>query len=152
MAEKKEEQDIYRDLGSVVSEADARYSVLVIEDEPFVMDVTCEMLDKLARYDVLKAPTGNDALRIAYGHEGRIDLAMLDIGLPDTNAKKLYPQLKASRPDMKIIVCSGSSLEDALEIVRSGAEGFLQKPYSLNDLADMLAKHLGLTPSDQKKY
>jgi two-component system cell cycle sensor histidine kinase/response regulator CckA len=52
------------------------------------------------------------------------------------NGKAVYPFLMETRPNLKVIVCSGYSLEGpAQEILDAGAQGFVQKPFSLATLS-----------------
>ena len=114
-------------------------TILVIEDEEMVLDVTCSMLQNLG-YRVLAARSGEEALRVAGSHDGQIDLALLDIILPDMGGKDIYPRLLASRPNLRVIVCSGYTLNGpAQEILKQGAQGFIQKPYTMAALSEKLS-------------
>jgi len=113
-------------------------TVLVIEDEEMVMDVTCSLLEKLG-YRILGAKTGKEAVNIAKTFDGDIDLAILDIVLPDMGGKDIYPLIMEARPNLKVIVCSGYSIDGpAQEILDAGALGFLQKPFSIEVLSEKL--------------
>jgi nitrogen-specific signal transduction histidine kinase len=117
-------------------------TALVVEDEDMVMDVSRAMLEELG-YRVLPAQTGEEALRLGSGHEGTIDLALLDLKLPDMDAKQVYHKLVELRPGLKVIVYSGFSLEGpAQEILNAGADAFLQKPFSLEALSGKIDKIL----------
>lgn len=113
-------------------------TILLIEDEERLMDVSRKFLEWLG-YRVLGAMTGKEAIHIAKTFDGDIDLAILGIVLPDMNGKVLYPLLKKARPNLIVIVCSGYSLDGpAQEILDAGAQGFVQKPFSLAALSDKL--------------
>jgi DNA-binding NtrC family response regulator len=84
-------------------------TILLIEDEEMVMGPTRLLLERLG-YRVLGAGTGEEAISISRNFDGRIDLAILDILLPDMNGKALYPLLMEARPNLKVIVCTGYSL------------------------------------------
>ncbi|MGB5615430.1 MAG: response regulator [Desulfobacterales bacterium] len=119
-------------------------TILVIEDEEMVMDVTCAMLQNLG-FRVLAARSGEEALRIADSHDGQIDLALLDIILPDMGGKDIYPRLLSSRPNLRVIVCSGYTLNGpAQEILKQGAQGFIQKPYTMAALSEKLSAIINL--------
>ncbi|MGB5424087.1 MAG: response regulator [Desulfobacterales bacterium] len=119
-------------------------TILVIEDEEMVLDVTCSMLQNLG-YSVLAARSGEEALRVAGSHDGQIDLALLDIILPDMGGKDIYPRLLASRPNLRVIVCSGYTLNGpAQEILKQGAQGFIQKPYTMAALSEKLSATINL--------
>ena len=118
-------------------------TILLIEDEETVMDVSHAMLERLG-YRVLKAETGNKAVNTAKNFEGKIDLAILDVMLPDMSGKTIYPLLMEARPDLKVIVCSGYSSDGpAQDILNAGAEYFIQKPFSINALSESLKEVLG---------
>jgi two-component system cell cycle sensor histidine kinase/response regulator CckA len=111
-------------------------TILVIEDEEMVTDVSRASLERLG-YRVLRAKTGKEAISIAGTFDGNIDLAILDVVLPDINGRALYPLLKKTLPNLKVIVCSGYSLDGpAQEILDMGAQGFVQKPFSMATLSE----------------
>ncbi len=113
-------------------------TVLVIDDEKDVRQVSRVMLEWLG-YHVLEAETGKKAIDIVNTFEGDIDLAMLDILLPDMEGNAIYPFLKKARPDLKVMVFSGYSIDGpAREILNAGAEGFIQKPFAMVDLSEKL--------------
>ena len=113
-------------------------TILLIEDEEMVMGPTRLLLERLG-YRVLGAGTGEEAIGISRNFDGRIDLAILDILLPDMNGKALYSLLMEARPNLKVIVCTGYSLEGpAQEILDAGAQGFIQKPYYIVTLSEKI--------------
>ncbi|MDL1963223.1 MAG: response regulator [Deltaproteobacteria bacterium] len=119
-----------------------RGTILIIEDEEMVMEMTRKILEMLG-YSVLKAKTGQEAINVAKTFDDDIDLAMLDILLPDMSGNAIYPFLMKARPDLKVIVCSGYSADGpAQEILNAGAEDFIQKPFSISKLSEKLKKTL----------
>ncbi len=113
-------------------------TILVIEDEELVMKVTREILAKLG-YRVLEAKTGQEAIDVVKTFDGDIDLAMLDILLPDISGDIIYPLLMKVRPNLKVIVFSGYSIDGpAQKILNAGAEDFMQKPFTIVDLSEKL--------------
>lgn len=110
-------------------------TVLVIEDEGVVMEVTRAMFERLG-YHVLGAKTGAEAVNLIKTFDGDIALVILDTVLPDMGGKEVYLVLKEVRPDVKVIVCSGYSVDGpAQEILNAGAQDFIQKPYSIKTLS-----------------
>ena len=121
-----------------IEPANGTGTVLIIEDEDMVMDVSRKMLEKL-EYHVLKARNGAEACSIVITYNGDIDLAIMDICLPDMMGGVLYPVIKKVRPNMKVIVSSGYNLEGpAREILDAGAQGFIQKPYTIIALSEKI--------------
>jgi len=109
-------------------------TILMIEDEDVVIEVTQAMLEWLG-YRVMVAKTGKDAIHIAETFDGQIDLALLDIKLPDMEGGKVYPHIMEARPDLKVIVFSGYAIEGpARKILDAGAQDFIQKPFSSYDI------------------
>ena len=117
-------------------------TILVIEDEEPLVEMFREILERLG-YRVLQARTGKEAVELAKTFDGQIDLALLDIKLPDMEGGKVYPLIMEARPDLKVIVCSGYSIHGpAQDILDAGAEGFIKKPFSMSTFADKLKEVL----------
>jgi len=123
-------------------------TILLIEDEDIVMDVNSALLSKLG-FQVLKARTGKEAIDIAGAFDGKIDCAILDILLPDMEGKDVYPLLIEKQSSLKVIVCSGYSVDGPEDhLLKAGAQGYLQKPFNLNTLIQTLSEVLGEKISD----
>ncbi len=117
-------------------------TILVIEDEDIVIDVICAMLERLG-YRVLLAKTGKEAINTAKTFDGDIDLAILDILLPDLAAKEVYRNIMEARPNLKVIVCSGYTIDGPpQEVLDAGAQDFIQKPFSYATLSEKLKEVL----------
>jgi len=117
-------------------------TILVIEDEEMLMDVSRAILERLG-YRVLAAQNGKEAIDIAKTFDGDIDLAILDILLPDMGGKAIYPLLMEARPKLKVIICSGYSIDGpAKEILDAGAQDFIQKPFAIAEISKKLKKVL----------
>ncbi|MFH1242575.1 MAG: PAS domain S-box protein [Pseudomonadota bacterium] len=124
--------------GAGIELSGGQRNVLVIEDEEDVMTITREALERFG-YRVLEAKTGSEAVEIARTFDGNIDLALLDIKLPDMSGGKVYPLIMEARPKLRVIVCSGYAIDGpAQEILDAGAEGFIQKPFLVSTLAEKL--------------
>lgn len=110
-------------------------TVLVIDDDDVIRDLAVTMLKRLG-YKPVAASTGREALETAGRMKDRIDLALIDIEIPDIKGNDLYPALKEICPDLKVIVCSGYSVDGRGEsMMKGGAQIFMQKPYSFVELA-----------------
>ncbi len=108
----------------------------------WLFEVTQAILERLG-YRVMVAKTGKDAIHITETFDGQIDLALLDIKLPDMQGGKVYPIIMKARPDLKVIVFSGYSIEGpAREILDAGAQDFIQKPFSIATLSEKLKEVL----------
>ena len=117
-------------------------TILVIDDEEPVMKISRAMLERLG-YRVLEARTGQEAIDIVETFDSHIDLALLDILLPDMSGSDIYPLIMEARPDLKVIVFSGYSIDGpAHEILNAGAEDFIQKPFTIAALSEKLKETL----------
>lgn len=106
-----------------------------------LMNVTRAILIRLG-YRALEAKTGLEAIEIAKTFNGDIDLALINIKLPDIPGDKVYPLLMEARPNLKVIVCSGYTKYDANPIIDAGAQDFIQKPFTIKTLSEKLKKVL----------
>jgi signal transduction histidine kinase/ActR/RegA family two-component response regulator len=113
-------------------------TILIVEDDVSIMNVSRKLLERIG-YRVLTAKTGREALRVSGQFKEKIDLAILDVVLPDMAGKEIYQHLLKGRPELKVLVCSGYSIDGpAQDILKAGAQGFIQKPFTLRELNRML--------------
>ena len=110
-------------------------TVLVAEDEPAVRAIAVRMLGKLG-YSVLKAATGDEALRLAEEHVNPIHLLLTDVVMPQMSGMELAERLRMTRPGTKVLFISGYTDSDILHhgILDEDVD-FLQKPFSEAALA-----------------
>ena len=81
--------------------------------------------------------------QITVTYNGYIDLAILDIILPDMQGGAIYPLIMKARPNLKVIVYSGYSVDGpAQKILDAGAQAFIQKPFTVATLAEKLKEVL----------
>jgi PAS domain S-box-containing protein len=115
-------------------------TALIIEDEHLVMEVNRAIVEKLG-YRVLEAKSGKEAIDIAEQYPDSIEFALLDVILPDMDGSMIYPKLMAKRPDLQVVVCSGFALDGpARQILESGAQSYIQKPFTVAALSAVLKK------------
>ncbi|MBR9985482.1 MAG: PAS domain S-box protein [Desulfosarcina sp.] len=109
-------------------------TILLVDDEPFILDVGVKMLEKMG-YTVIKACCGNDAVRVFNNIPKQIDLVILDLIMPDIGGGEVFDRLRAIRPDIKVLLASGYSMGDAAAIIARGCNGFIQKPFGMEKLS-----------------
>ena len=109
--------------------------ILLVEDEPMILDMTTTMLEHHG-YKVLPAATPREAVRLAEEHAGDLHLLLTDVVMPEMNGRDLARNLLSLYPNLKCLFMSGYT---ANVIAHQGVldEGvhFIQKPFSMNDLA-----------------
>jgi len=130
-------------------------TVLVVDDEDNIIEVTREMLERMG-YDVLVARNGNEAVSVVKEDPGKVDLLILDMIMPGLSGGKTFDRIKEIRRDLKVLLSSGYSINgEAEEILRRGCDGFIQKPYTMDELSRKIAHIIasnhrhGSAPLDQ---
>ncbi len=104
-------------------------TILLVEDEDLVSDVTKRILER-GGYTVLTAANGKEALDLYLKKRGMISLVILDFIMPEMGGKECLEQLREIDPNVKILVTSGYCRDGmAKEVIASGAAGFIRKPY-----------------------
>jgi len=121
-------------------------TLLLAEDEDSVRSMASEVLEALG-YRVLCAADGAEALAIATGHEGAIDLLITDVVMPRLGGGELAERLTATRPGLRVLFISGYP-DDA--IVRHGVleqrSVLLQKPFAIADFVRKVREILDAPP------
>jgi signal transduction histidine kinase len=109
-------------------------TVLVVEDEGMLRELSCEFL-RACGYTVLEAGDGPEAIELSRQRQGPIHLLLTDAVMPKMSGRELAHQLFADRPEMKVLVVSGYTDDTAL---RNGLleprTAFLQKPLTRDSL------------------
>lgn len=111
-------------------------TVLLVEDQTFVREVTGEVL-RSAGYLVLKAADAKEAVTLFRRHEGAVDLLVTDVVLPGQNGCQLAEQLRSLAPALKMIVTSGYP-EHSLPGKQMPGVRYLAKPFSADSLLKAL--------------
>lgn len=115
--------------------------VLVVEDEPIVRDITRQVLEN-AGYRVLAAGSPSDALRLSHGCEGKIDLLLSDVVMPEMNGIELADRLRQLQPGMVTVFMSGYADGDLARKHTEHLALHIQKPFTANFLLARIAHAL----------
>ena len=117
-------------------------TILLVEDEARVRKLIVDVLTERG-YKVLEARRGREALRLAKTHEGEIDLAVVDVVMPEMSGPDLIRQIARLRPHMRVLYISGYTEEAMVHhgIPESGI-AFLQKPFLPDALAQKVREVL----------
>jgi len=118
-------------------------TVLVIDDDPFVVAVASAMLEKLG-FEVLTAVNGREGLQVFRIHRGEITCVLLDLMMPEMGGEETLQELRNLQGDLPVILSSGFNEQDVTQrFVGKGLAGFIQKPYSVANLSRVLKSALG---------
>jgi PAS domain S-box-containing protein len=124
---------------------DGNGTILLVDDEEEVLQVGSEMLKRL-RYDPFSAKEGAEAVDIYRQNLGKIDLVILDMIMPGMSGSQTFDKIREIHPEAKVLLSTGYSIEgQAREIINRGCCGFIQKPFTMNDLSTKLQ---GLLPAN----
>jgi len=117
------------------SSPEPRETILVVDDEPEVLSMASDMLRAFG-YRVLSTGDPREALRLARSSTDPIHLLLSDVVMPLMNGGELARQLRAIRPDVRVLFMSAYSTEFVEDYgVRLGpGEPFLVKPFGLAEL------------------
>jgi two-component system, cell cycle sensor histidine kinase and response regulator CckA len=123
-------------------------TVLVVEDEKPVRDLTVRMLQQLG-YTVLSAASGAEAVEISKSFAGKISLLLTDVVMPHLSGRQVADALLGTRPDLKVLYLSGYTENTVIHHgVQSGVD-FLPKPFSRETLARKLTEILAQAERSQ---
>lgn len=120
-------------------------TILLVDDEESVRAIVTKILSRQG-HSVLEAEHGADALRLAAGHEGQIDLLITDMYMPGLRGPEILERLRESRPGTRVLYMSGYGDED---VARSGVEPssrFLRKPFTVQELSEAVTGALAASP------
>ena len=108
--------------------------VLVVDDDPEVLDVVTSMLQELG-CDAVSAQSGAEALAQLAQNE-RISILITDINMPGMDGHELAERARRARPNLKVLQLSGRE-------PRRGGLPMIRKPFSLEDLANTMRQTTG---------
>jgi CheY-like chemotaxis protein len=120
----------------------AQPTILLVEDEPAVREVTREVLE-MGGYRVLEAGSPDDACHIAEDQSAVIDLLLTDVVMPRMNGPELARQVSQSRPGLITIFMTGYTESEIPRTARRGAlSNHIQKPFTIDGLLSRVGEAL----------
>jgi len=115
-------------------------SVLVIDDDVGIRKTLSKILEKKG-YLVEAVENGKKAIETS--KDRFFNVALIDVRLPDMDGTELLEKMKETEPGMvKIIITGYPSLKNAVEAVNKGADGYVLKPFDVEELLAIIEKHL----------
>lgn len=113
-------------------------TILVVEDEPMLLDLNKRILEKLG-YRVLAAGLPSEALAIVETYDGAIDLVLTDMVMPEMNGMALADRLQLQIPGIPIMFMSGYAADVIPQRrVTDEAMTFIQKPFTASELTSKI--------------
>jgi PAS domain S-box-containing protein len=110
-------------------------TILLVDDEQMMLDIGRDLLQTMG-YRVITARDGVEAVEIYRGRQNEIDLVLLDIVMPRMGGGQAYDCIRAMNPGVKVLLLSGYSIDgEATQILERGCNGYIQKPFNLEQLS-----------------
>jgi len=115
--------------------------VLVVDDEPVVVNSIRKTLSRKS-FRVEEAFSGREAMERVMAES--FDLVLLDMRLPDANGLDLVADMKKRKPELRVVIVTGyASIDTAVEAIKRGANDYMPKPFTPDELSSMTNKVLG---------
>jgi len=110
-------------------------TILLVDDEREILNVTAAIFEALG-YRVYGAENGSKAVETYKAHKDAIAAVVLDLVMPGMDGEKTYDKMKEIDPDVKVILASGYSMNEAIRrTMQKGCKAFVQKPYDIRALS-----------------
>jgi len=120
----------------------AAKTVLVVDDEPSVLRVASKVLRRDG-YEILEALGGAEALRIARGHDGTIDLLLTDVVMPGLGGRELGDRFRELHPRTAQLFMSGYTEDEVLlQGIRVAEVNYIAKPFTVAGLREKVRQIL----------
>ena len=120
-----------------------KQKILVVDDDPEIVELFVDVLTRDGRFDVKTARSGYDAGMLT--QEFNPDLIILDYMLPDINGNVVCKTIRQNPnfAETKIIIVSGVVNQDEInDLMRSGADDFVKKPFNIEKLIEKIGQLL----------
>ena len=123
-------------------------TILLVDDEEIILSVADEMIQALG-YNVLTAADGQAAIATYEAEKDKIGLVVLDLIMPKMGGGDVFDRLKVIDPDVKVLLSSGYSIDgQAAAIMKRGCRGFIQKPFSIQELSQKISQIMAADTSN----
>jgi two-component system response regulator CpxR len=120
-------------------------TILIADDDPLLRRMLAEALSATGAR-VMEAANGEEAIHIAMS--SKLDIALLDLVMPNVDGLEAIRTLRIECPDLKIVALSGGGRNRNLDILslagRMGADACLAKPFTPRQLMQLLATKFGI--------
>ena len=112
--------------------------ILVIDDELIMREMATAILTECG-YTTITAENGKEGIEIFREKKDNIKVIILDMVMPEIGGKEAFAKIKEIKPNTKILLSSGFREDERVQsVLKLGADGFLQKPYTLEKLASAI--------------
>jgi CheY-like chemotaxis protein len=125
--------------GEIVSSTE---TILLVDDEKMVREVNKDLLESIG-YKVHAVGNGQEAIAVYMEKKDKINLVILDMIMPGLSGPDTFDRLREINPNVKVLLSSGYSINGKVQtIMDRGCNGFLQKPFKLEELSSKVREML----------
>jgi DNA-binding NtrC family response regulator len=110
--------------------------ILIVEDEPVVRDLLCEILSE--SYECVAVGSAEEGLRRL--SESAFNVVVTDVKLPGMSGEEFLAALRGRAPGLPLIVISGGYGGDASKFIEAGAFGYLLKPFRFEEVEELIRR------------
>ncbi len=122
-------------------------NILIVDDEEVMRNVAATILGECG-YVPVSVDNGFTAIDIIRDSQPEISLVLLDMAMPGINGKETFLEMKKIKPVIKVVLTSGFRHDlRVIESIKSGVDGFIQKPYTIYNLSKTVHDVLNQTES-----
>lgn len=121
-------------------------TVLIVDDDKTLRQLVYQVLE-LLELDILEAGDAKEAIKVLDSRDGKVDLILLDVFMPEVDGIEFLKQLKANPEYDRIPIVMLTAAADKmkmLDAIRSGAKHYITKPFNSEDLLTRVIQVLGL--------
>ena len=116
-------------------------NVLVVDDDKTIRNLVAEMIEIKFSRNVETFADGLSARQAIENEFNNFDLVITDCEMPGIDGLELTERIKKCYPDIRVIVISGRHNKESAAL-EAGADSFLKKPFSFDDLAETIRRVL----------
>ncbi len=133
-----------RALGPAVSRSRC---LLVVDDEPMALDLTCKVLQE-RDWETVSAHSGGECLEQVRAQPKRFDLVLLDLNMPVMDGEETFRRLRQLDPNLRVVLNTGFIEQERLErLLAAGLAGFLRRPYEPTEMVAQIEAIFDRSPS-----
>ena len=120
--------------------------IMLVDDDPDLRQVLSRTIDSMG-YQVVMAKSGEEALGKYRELDGRVDLVVMDLGMPGMGGKRCLQEIVKLNSTQKVLIASGySTLGKMEETLDEGAVAYISKPFKRSELLATLRRILDNEP------
>jgi len=112
--------------------------ILLVDDEETIRAVGRQMLEHLG-FSVITAADGREAMKVFKTKSAEINLVLMDLTMPHMDGEEAYREMRRFDSTVQVIMASGYNEQEVTQrFVGKGLVGFIQKPFMIDDLREVL--------------